>query len=99
MHADFGSHLDHLSDEMCQMKTKIGHIARWQSHLSGFTPPSPDLVEESYDGGDDESDDTSGSPSNDEVTVSQWFTFCHLWQKGGVVLIIRVVMMLGRRLE
>ena len=48
----------------------------WSHHsltvyLSGFTPPSPDLVEESYDGGDDESDDASGLPSNDEVTVSQ----------------------------
>ena len=27
MHADFGSRLDHLYDEMCQMNTKIGHIA------------------------------------------------------------------------
>ena len=28
MRADFDSHLDHLSDEMCQMNTKIGCIAR-----------------------------------------------------------------------
>ena len=28
MHADFGSRLNHLSDETCQMNTKIGCIAR-----------------------------------------------------------------------
>ena len=27
MHADLGSHLDHLSNEMCQMNIKIGRIA------------------------------------------------------------------------
>jgi len=26
MRADFGRHLDHLSNEMCQMNTKIGRI-------------------------------------------------------------------------
>ena len=82
MHADFGSRLDHLYDEMCQMNTKIGHIACWQSHLSGFTPPSPDLVEESYNGGDGESDDASGSPSNDKVTVSQYSPFVTCDKKG-----------------
>ena len=28
MHADFGSPLNHLFDEMCQMNTRIGHNAR-----------------------------------------------------------------------
>ena len=28
MRADFGSRLDHISDEMCQMNTKISRIAR-----------------------------------------------------------------------
>ena len=34
MRADFGSSLDHLSDEMCQMNTRIGRIARRQSRCS-----------------------------------------------------------------
>ena len=28
MRVDFGDHLDYLSDEMCQMNTRIGCIAR-----------------------------------------------------------------------
>ena len=27
MHADFGGHLDYLTNEMCQMNTRIGGIA------------------------------------------------------------------------
>ena len=68
MRADFGSHLDHLSDEMCQMNTKIGRIACRQSSLGGFAPsPSPDPSEESFDSGDDESNDASGSVHDDEM--------------------------------
>ena len=44
------------------MNTKIGRIARRQSRFGGFAPsPLPDPVEESFDGGDDESDDASSS--------------------------------------
>ena len=73
MHVDFGSRLDHLSDEMCQMNTKIGRIARRQSHLGGFAPsPSPEPIEESSSGGDDDDDaDGSGSSSDDKMTTSQ----------------------------
>ena len=88
MRANFGSRLDHLSDEMCQMNTRINCITRYQSWLGGFTPPpSPELAEESFssDGGDND-DDASGSEYDDEMTTSQWYTFCHSWQKGGVVL-------------
>ena len=73
MHADFGSHLDHLSDEMCQTNTKIGRMACRQSRLGGFTPsPSPEHAEESssLDGGDDD-DDASSSKYDDEMTTSQ----------------------------
>ena len=38
MHANFGSHLDYLCDEMCQMNTRIGRIAHHQSRLAGFMP-------------------------------------------------------------
>ena len=71
MRANFGSCLDHLSDEMCQMNTKIGRIARHQSRLGGFAPsPTPKPVEvSSSDGGDD--DDTSSSEIDDEMATSQ----------------------------
>ena len=42
MYVDFGSRLNNLSDEMCQMNTKIGRITRRKSRLDGFTP-SPSL--------------------------------------------------------
>ena len=72
MCADFGSCLDHLFDEMCQMNTRIGYITCRQSRLGSFTPSPPlDPFEESFDGGDDESDDAIGSASDDEMTVSQ----------------------------
>ena len=61
MHANFGSRLDHLSNAICQMNTRIGHIAHHQPCLSSFAPsPSPD-----------ESDNASGSPIDDEMTISQ----------------------------
>ena len=73
MRADFGSHLDHLSDEMCQMNTRIGCIARRQSCLAGFSPsPTPKPTEvSSSDGGDDDNDDASSSKIDDEMAVSQ----------------------------
>ena len=73
MRANFGSRLDHLSNEMCQMNTKIGSIACHQSRLGGFVlSPSLEHVEESssLDGGDDD-DDTFGSEYDDEMTTSQ----------------------------
>ena len=73
MRADFGSRLDHLSDEMCQMNTRIDRIAHRQSRLGGFAPsPSPEYAEESssLDGGDDD-DDASSSEYDDEMMTSQ----------------------------
>ena len=73
MHTDFGDHLDHLSDEMCQMNTRIGRITCHQSRLGGFAPsPSPELVESSSDGRDDDDndDDTSSSETDDKLTHS-----------------------------
>ena len=65
------------------MNTRIGHIARLQSRLGGFTPsPSSEPAEESSSGGDDDDDaDGSSSFNDDEMTTSQWHTLCHLWQK------------------
>ena len=73
MRANFGSHLDHLSNEMCQMNTRIGRIARCQSHLGGFAhSPSPEPAESSFDGGDDDDDnDASSFEIDDEMAPSQ----------------------------
>ena len=72
MRANFGSHLDHLIDKMCQMNTRISSIAHRQSRLGGFAPlPSLELVEESSssNGGNDD-DDASSSEYDDEMTTS-----------------------------
>ena len=46
MSADFGSCLYHLFDEICQMNTRIGHIACRQSHFGSFahSPSLPCLL-------------------------------------------------------
>ena len=70
MRADFGSRLDHLSDEMCKMNTRIGHIAR---RLGGFAhSPSLKPAESFSDGGDDDDDDDDASSFeiDDEMTPS-----------------------------
>ena len=75
IHADFGSHLDHLFYEICQMNTRISNtrisrITRRQSYLGGFAhSPSLDLAKSSLDGGDD--DDASFSKTDDEMAPSQ----------------------------
>ena len=72
MRVDFGSCLDHFSDEMCQINTKIGHIARRQSRLGGFAPsPTPEPTEESFlDGGDSDDNDASCCETDDEKASS-----------------------------
>ena len=73
MNADFGSRLDHNSNEMYQMNIRISHIARRQSRLGGFAPlPFPKPADDSSsDGGDDNDEDASGTKYNDEMTPSQ----------------------------
>ena len=73
--------LDTLSDELCQVNTRVSHIARRQARLGGFIEspsPSPKVSEDSDNDGDsnnndddddedeDEDEDTS-SPSDDEM--------------------------------
>ena len=70
------AHLDTLSDELCQVNTCVGHIARRQAQLSGFvTSPSPSpeaLVDDSNDGANDDGEDKDASSSeDDEMTTSQ----------------------------
>ena len=82
-------HLDSLTDEMCQMNTRVGRIVRWQACLGGFAPSlSPSLEASTDEDGDavnDEDKDATSSGDN-EMMTSRWLALCHLWQKGGVVL-------------
>ena len=64
--------LDSLTNEMCQVNTRVNHIARQQARLGGFAPsPSPSLeasADEDDDGGDDED---ASSSNDDEITTSR----------------------------
>ena len=71
--------LDTLSDELCQVNTRVGCIARQQAHLGGFVKShSPSLVafEDKDDNGDSDGDDADkdedpSSSSDNEMTASQ----------------------------
>ena len=67
---------DTLSDEPCQVNTHVGHIARQQAVMGGFTvasSPSPGAFKDESDDGsgsaDDVEDDDDGSPSDDEMST------------------------------
>ena len=56
------AHLNTLSDELCQVNTYVGRIARCQAVMGGFVaspPPSLEAFE-------DEDDDDDATASNDE---------------------------------
>ena len=96
MHSDFGGRLDYLTDDMCQMNTRIGCIARRQAHIGGYGPsffPSPEclLVSPFEDDEDDVSAMKRWRPLSDLP-----FVICD--KKGGVVLVLRVVLYLGGEL-
>ena len=87
--------LDTLSDELCQVNTRVDHIVWWQARLGGFTTsPSPfleasedeDAADGDYDDEDEDKDEDASSFSDEEMTTSQWLTLCHSWQKELVVL-------------
>ena len=64
--------------------------------LSPFSPASKD----EDDGGDAVDEDDGASSSSDaEMTAFQWLTLCHSWQKGRVILGMRVVVYLGGRVS
>ena len=85
---------DILSNELCQVNTRVGRIAWRQACLGGFVTspsPSPEAFEykDADDGtgdDDDKEDKDASSSSDEEMTTSQWLTLCHSWQKVGVVL-------------
>ena len=70
------AHLDTLSDELCQVNTRVGCIARQQAIMGGFTvasSPSPSTSEDKSDDGpsSDDADEGDGasSPSDDEMST------------------------------
>ena len=68
--------LDTLSDELCQVNTHVGDIARWQAHLGGYVEsPSPSLEDSEDQDNDGDSDDDAdededaNSSSDDKMTA------------------------------
>ena len=68
--------LDTFSDELCQVNTCVGRIARRQAVMGGFTVASslspPTFEDESDDGfgrEDADEDDGASSPSDDEMST------------------------------
>ena len=66
--------LDSLTNEMCQVNTRVKHIARQQACLDDYVPfPSPYLeaLANEDDVASDDEDDNASSPYDDEMTTSQ----------------------------
>ena len=68
--------LNTLSDELCQVDTRVGRIARRQAAMGGFTTyisPSPPASEDESDDGsnsdDADEDKDASSPSDDEMST------------------------------
>ena len=69
--------LNTLSDELCQVNTRVNCIARRQARLGGFIEspsPSPEASEDEDDDGDSDNDDDdedvdANLPSNDEMST------------------------------
>ena len=71
------AHLDTLSDEMCQVNTRVNCIARQQARLGGFVEspfPSPEASKDKDDDGDsddddDDKDEDASSSGDNEMTT------------------------------
>ena len=65
--------LDTLVDELCQVNTRVGHIARRQARLGGFAAspsPSPEALT-NEDGEDSDDGDDASASSDDGMTTFQ----------------------------
>ena len=62
--------LDTLTDELCQVNTHVGHIARRQAQLGGFVPSPLPSLEASTDKDDVDDDENANSSSDNEMTTS-----------------------------
>ena len=68
--------LDTLSDELCQVNTCVGRIARRQAVMGGFTVPyspsqlaSEDESDDGFSNNDVDEDNGASSPSDDEMST------------------------------
>ena len=68
--------LDTLSDELCQVNTCVGRIARRQAVMGGFTVPyspsqlaSEDESDDGFSNNDVDEEDGASSPSDDEMST------------------------------
>ena len=64
--------LDTLCDELCQVNTRVGYIAKRQACLGSFVEfPSPSLKasEDDSDDDDDDEDGDASSSSTDEMSA------------------------------
>ena len=64
------AHLDILSDELCQVNTRVGHIARCQAVMGGFVASPPPTPEASQDEDEDDDDDATTSDDGDDGDAS-----------------------------
>ena len=71
MQANFCGRLDYLTNEMCQMNTRVGRIARQQARMVGLAPSPSPFPEASPDDEVDDYEDDADSSSDDEITTSQ----------------------------
>ena len=68
--------LDALSDELCQVNTRVSRITRRQAVMGGFivaSSPSPSASKDESDDGsssdDADEDDCASSPSDNEMSI------------------------------
>ena len=63
---------DTLTNELCQVNTRVGHIAKRQTHLGGFVEspsPPPEASDNDESDDDDDRDDDASSPSDDKMST------------------------------
>ena len=70
------AHLDTLSDELCQVNTRVSRIARRQAVMgdfivasSSFPPAFEDESDDRSDSDDVNEDDSASSPNDDEMST------------------------------
>ena len=65
--------LNTLSDELCQVNTRVGRIARQHASLGGFIEspsPSPEASEDEDDDGDSNDDDNDDEDEDEDASSS-----------------------------
>ena len=99
--------LDTLSDELCQMNTRVSRISWRQARLGGFVEspsPSPEASKDEdgdgdFNDDDDDEDEDENASSSDDDTMTAFVTYpLSFVIKRGSNFGIRVVMYLGGEL-